>query len=81
MSRRINAPIRTAPTTAPTTIPAIAPPDNPLCELELEAAAVDEGAEELEEVADAVGELVVKVMKDVIVGSTTLAHLWSAFEL
>jgi HAMP domain-containing protein len=78
--RRINAPRITAPATDPTTIPAIAPPDNPLFELEL-VAAVDEVADELEEVADAVGEFVENVMDAVIVGSTTLAHLCSAFEL
>ena len=81
MSRTINAAIRAAPTTAPTTIPAIAPPDNPLCAVELGAAAVVEAAAEVGEVDDAVGELVEKVMKPVIVGSTTLAHLCSASEL
>jgi hypothetical protein len=59
-------------------MPAIAPPDKPFFELEL-AAAVAEA--ELEEVADAVGELVEKVINAVIVGSTTLAHLFSASEL
>lgn len=67
--------MRATPTTAPTTIPAIAPPDNPLRELEPGWAAVDEAADELEEVADEVGGLVEKVMNAVIVGSTTLAHL------
>jgi hypothetical protein len=71
----------TAAATAPTTIPAIAPPDNPLCDLEIAAAAVEEAPDELEEVADVVGELVEKVIKAVIVGRTTLAHLCSAFEL
>lgn len=60
----------------------MAPPESPsFFEVEPEAAAVDEAAEEVEAVADAVGELVRKVIKAVIVGSTTPAHLWSAFEL
>lgn len=71
--------MRTAPTTAPTTIPAIAPPDNPL--FELAAAAVDDAALELDDVGDDVAELVEKVMKAVIVGSTTPAHRESASEL
>lgn len=74
MNRIMSPAIRAAPTTDPMTIPAIAPPDNPL--LELDAPAVEEAEDDEEvEVADAVGELVEKVMKAVIVGSTTPAHL------
>lgn len=81
MRRSINPPRITAPATEPTTIPAMAPPDNPFFDFELAVAAVEEAAAELDEVAEAVGELVEKVMKAVIVGSTTFAHLCSAFEL
>jgi hypothetical protein len=68
-----------APTTEPTTIPAIAPPDSPFFEL-FDDANGDDVAEG-EDVADAVGWLVEKVMKGVMVGSTTPAHLSSAPEL
>lgn len=72
----------TSPTTAAMTIPAIAPPDNPFEPL---AGAADEVGAEVEVVAgdveDAVGALVEKVMKGVIVGNTTPAHLCSAPEL
>jgi len=67
---------RIAPTTDPITIPAIAPPDKPFRELEFPVN-VAEG----DDVADDVEVLVAKVMKAVIVGNTTLAHLVFAFEL
>jgi len=63
----------------PITIPAIAPPDNPLWELD--AAGVDVADGEIEEVGDEVAELVGKLIKAVIVGNTTPAHLCSALEL
>ncbi len=70
MRRTTRPAIKAAPTTDPTTIPAMAPPDNPL--LEWDAPAVAEAG--VDDVADAVGELVENVMNAVIVGSTTRAH-------
>jgi hypothetical protein len=61
------------------TIPAMAPPDNPL--FEVDAPGVAEAVIEDDEVGDAVGELVGKVMKAVIVGRTTPAHRVWAWEL
>jgi len=76
MSRAINAARSTAPTTDPTTIPAIAPPDNPPF---FTAPAVADA--DLEDVGDAVGALVEKVMNPLIVGRTTPAQRSSAPEL
>jgi hypothetical protein len=58
-------------------MPAIAPPDNPLLELEVAAAAVAE----VEEVAVDVTVLVAREIEAVIVGNMTPTHLMSAFEL
>jgi hypothetical protein len=67
---------------APTTIPAMAPPDRPFFVFDAAAVAeADAEDEEDEEVGDAVGEDVEKVMNAVIVGRTTPAHLFSALEL
>ena len=77
--RRTNPARSTTATTAPTAIPAIAPPDSFF--FKLDAPAVPDAEADVEEVGDAVGELVENVMKAVIVGNTTPAHLWSALEL
>jgi hypothetical protein len=58
-------------------MPAIAPPDNPFFELEARAVADAEA----DDVDVEVGAAVEKVIKAVMVGSTTPAHLSSAFEL
>lgn len=72
------SPIRSAnPMTEPTTMPAIAPPDKPC--FELEACPVADA--EADDVDVDVGAEVEKVIKAVMVGSTTPAHLVSAFEL
>lgn len=73
-------------TTEPITIPAIAPPDNPFLEVDGAAVAAgeldDDGDEDDDDgVAEGVGAVVGNVMKAVIVGSCTLAHLRSAPEL
>jgi hypothetical protein len=78
--RRTSNPTRSAaPTTDPTTIPAISPPVNPFFEVEALGLAVAE-ADDVD-VDDDVGADVEKVMKAVMVGKTTPAHLSSAFEL
>jgi hypothetical protein len=69
--RKINATRITAPATEPTTIPAMSPPDNPFFDVEAWAVAVAVA----DEVDDDVGVAVEKVMKAVIVGNTTPAHL------
>jgi hypothetical protein len=69
----ISPTINANPTTDPMAMPAIAPPDNLFDSL---ATAVVEA--EGDAVAEVVGTFVEKVMKAVIVGSTTLAHLLCA---
>jgi hypothetical protein len=64
-------------TRAPMTMPAIAPPDSPF--FDPLPTVVDEA--DGDDVADTVGAVVEKVMKPVIVGSFTPAHLLSAPEL
>lgn len=63
-------------TTEPMAMPAIAPPDNLFEFLAIADAEADD-----DDVDDAVGAFVENVMKAVIVGSTTPAHLLSAPEL
>jgi hypothetical protein len=68
----------------PTTIPAMAPPLRPLRREEFDGAVLVADADATEvgtAVDDAVGEAVENVMKAVIVGNTTSAHLSSAREL
>lgn len=72
----------------PITIPAIAPPESPFFEPEAMLVAEGEDDDDVADVEDEevvvdvdVGILVEKVMKAVIVGSTTPAHLSSAPEL
>lgn len=69
-----------AAATEPITIPAIAPPERPLLESEAGTAELD-AEEDGVDVDDAVGELVLKVMKAVMVGRVTPLHLSSALEL
>jgi hypothetical protein len=59
-------------------MPAIAPPDKPFFELEACPVADDEADDDVDV---EVGAEVEKVIKAVMVGSTTPAHLVSAFEL
>ena len=63
----------------PITMPAIAPPDSPFFTDEGDSVGFADA--EGEDVGDDVGELVENVMKAVMVGRTTLAHLFSAPEL
>jgi hypothetical protein len=62
-------------------MPAIAPPDKPFFELEACPVADAEADAEADDVDVEVGAEVEKVIKAVMVGSTTPAHLVSAFEL
>jgi hypothetical protein len=74
------SPMRSAnATTAPMTMPAIAPPDKP--SFEFEACPVADAEADDADVDVEVGAEVEKVIKAVMVGSTTPTHLVSAFEL
>lgn len=79
MRRKISTPMIAAAATEPMTIPAIAPPERPFLVSEAGTAELDaEDEDEGVDVAEAVGELVLKVMKAVMVGRTTPLHLCSA---
>lgn len=77
----INPIKRASAATEPMTIPAIAPLESPPPPLAGAAAAVVLLDGKVDDVGVAVGIAVEKVMKPVIVGSTTFAHTSSALEL
>jgi hypothetical protein len=78
--RNIKPARRRIATIAPITIPAMAPPDSPFF-FEAPVTEVGDAVEDADEDGEAVGVLLGNVIKAVIVGSTTPAHLCSAPEL